>query len=90
MSTYLVAFVVSDYTCTQGEPIDGTPTEVCSRSETENTRGTALETAPQILRIMEGYTGISYTSSHIGKLTQISIPDYAAGAMENWGLVTYR
>ena len=90
MSTYLVAFVVSDYTCTQGEPIDGTQTEVCSRPETENMRGTALAAAPQILRIMEGYTGVSYTSSHIGKLTQISIPDYAAGAMENWGLVTYR
>jgi aminopeptidase N len=90
MSTYLVAFIVSEFNCTAGATVDGIPTEVCSRSGTEDTTKIAQETAPQILAVMQAYTGFSYKDFNIGKLTQAAIPDFAAGAMENWGLTTFR
>jgi aminopeptidase N len=36
---------------------------------------------------MEGFTNISF---EFDKLDQAAIPDFSAGAMENWALVTYR
>jgi aminopeptidase N len=90
MSTYLVAFIVSEFKCTAGATVDGIPTEVCSRPGTEDTTKIAQETAPQILAAMQAYTGLSYKDFNIGKLTQAAIPDFSAGAMENWGLTTFR
>jgi aminopeptidase N len=90
MSTYLVAFLVSEFNCTTGDEVDGIPTEVCSRPGTQDTTNIALETAPQILAVMQAYTGLSYKDFNIGKLTQAAIPDFSAGAMENWGLTTFR
>jgi aminopeptidase N len=75
MSTYLVAFIVSEFKCTAGATVDGIPTEVCSRPGTEDTTKIAQETAPQILAAMQAYTGLSYKDFNIGKLTQAAIPD---------------
>lgn len=36
---------------------------------------------------MENYTGIPYA---LDKLDQVAVPDFYFGAMENWGLITYR
>ncbi|KAJ8921490.1 hypothetical protein NQ315_003108 [Exocentrus adspersus] len=89
MSSYLVAFIVSDFTCTSGENVGDVPTRVCSRAETANIRDWSVEVAPKILTALNEYTNYEYNAS-MTKMDQVAIPDFAAGAMENWGLVTYR
>jgi len=47
----------------------------------------ALENAVKFLRAYEEYYGIAYP---LGKLDLIGLPEYASGAMENWGAITFR
>nr|CAI5825380.1 unnamed protein product [Callosobruchus analis] len=90
MSTYLVAFVISDFTCSEwSNPGSTTKNGVCSRSDTANNRAWALEITPKLLNALNTYTGILYTDS-ISKVDQVALPDFRSGAMENWGLITYR
>ncbi|XP_068909492.1 aminopeptidase N-like [Tenebrio molitor] len=91
MSTYLIAFVVSDFTCTEGEDLEpGVAYAVCSRDEAKDTREIAVEVGPKLTKVLEEFTGIKYSESTITKMDQFAIPDFSAGAMENWGLLTYR
>jgi aminopeptidase N len=48
----------------------------------------ASDVTPHILKYFETFTGIKYDDKM--KVDQIALPDFAAGAMENWGLITYR
>lgn len=86
MSTYLAAFVVSDFDFVA----KGTQ-KVYARPQAirEGLADYSLWTGVEILKILETYLDYEYTPS---KMDQIAIPDdyFAAGAMENWGLVTYR
>lgn len=91
MSTYLIAFVVSDFTCTDGADIEsGIQHSVCSRNEAAATRALANEYGPNLTWALEDFTGIKYNSHKIPKIHQFAIPDFSAGAMENWGIITYR
>lgn len=47
----------------------------------------ALEVGPKILRYFEDYFGIKFP---LPKIDMVALPDFSAGAMENWGLITYR
>jgi tricorn protease interacting factor F2/3 len=49
--------------------------------------GYPLDTAKKSLNYLETYTGIDYM---LPKLNLISVPEFAAGAMENWGAITFR
>ncbi|KAJ8959943.1 hypothetical protein NQ314_006146 [Rhamnusium bicolor] len=88
-ASYLIAFVVSDFTCTSGEPIGEVPYEVCSRDNARENRAFAVEVGPKLLASLNNFTGYDYGNA-MEKMDQFAIPDFAAGAMENWGLVTYR
>jgi aminopeptidase N len=91
MSSYIIAFVVSDFTCSGGAEIEpGIPHQVCSRDEAESTREVAVDVGPKLTWALEEFTNIKYNESTIKKLDQFAIPDFSAGAMENWGLITYR
>ncbi|KAJ8972201.1 hypothetical protein NQ314_000290, partial [Rhamnusium bicolor] len=87
--TYLIAFIVSDFTCTSGDSIGTVPYQVCSRDNTKDLRGWAVEIGPKLLSSLNTYTGYDYGNA-IEKMDQFAIPDFAAGAMENWGIITYR
>lgn len=89
MSTYLVAFVVSDYKSVK----KNSTFNVWTKPQAIESAKYALEIGQPILTELEEFTGIKYygeAGQKMTKMDQISIPDFVAGAMENWGLVTYR
>lgn len=89
MSTFVIAFVISEFTCTSGEPAGEVPLQICSRSSTEATRELALEYGTPLLEGLSNYTNYDY-GTVMQKMDQVAIPDFAANAMENWALITYR
>jgi aminopeptidase N/puromycin-sensitive aminopeptidase len=86
MSTYLVALLIGDWKCVSDE-VDGIPLRVCSVPGKEQMGRIALDETKHIVHYYDQYFGIKYP---FGKLDQIAIPDFAAGAMENVGAITYR
>lgn len=87
MSTYLVAFVVSKFGYA---PIPSMSyAKVYAAKDRLDQSKYAVEVTPKIVTALNKFTNIPYDSK-MKKLDQIAIPDFAAGAMENWGLVTYR
>ena len=87
MSTYLLAFIVGDLTNIQKEAASGTMVGVWTTRGKEEQGRFALESSVKLLSFFNDYFGIPYP---LEKLDHIAIPDFAAGAMENWGAVTYR
>ena len=87
MSTYLVAFVVGPYELTAPVDVDGTPVRIAALHGKLGLTDFALGVAEHSLRFLAGYFGIPYPG---GKLDHIAVPDFAFGAMENLGCVTYR
>ena len=87
MSTYLLAFIVGDLASVQDRAPNGTLVRVWATRGREEQGRLALENAIGILNFFNNYFGISYP---LEKLDHIAIPDFAAGAMENWGAITYR
>ena len=86
MSTYLVAMIVGDFACREGRS-DGTPIRICATPDKQGLTGFALDAAEHQLAFFNEYFGIDYP---FGKLDIVAIPDFAAGAMENAGAITFR
>jgi aminopeptidase N len=86
MSTYLVAMLVGDFVCRDGRS-DGTAIRVCTTPDKIGQAGFALQAAEHQLAFFNDYFGIKYP---FGKLDIIGVPDFAAGAMENAGAITFR
>ena len=86
MSTYLVAFLVGDFQCISGQS-DGTPIRVCGTPDKLQYAHFALAAAEFNLHFYNQYFGIKYP---MPKLDLIGIPDFEAGAMENFGAITFR
>ncbi len=86
MSSYLVAMLVGDFVCRSGMS-DGIAVRVCSTPDKLPLTAFALEAAQQEVKFFNEWTGIKY---QWGKLDIIGIPDFAAGAMENSGAITFR
>ena len=87
MSTYLMAFVVGDLTYIEQEAVNNTAVGVWTTRGKEEQGRFALDTSARMLSFFNDYFGIPYP---LEKLDHIAIPDFAAGAMENWGCITYR
>ena len=87
MSTYLMAFVIGDLTYIEQEAANNTRVGVWTTRGKEEQGRFALETSARMLSFFNDYFGIPYP---LEKLDHIAIPDFAAGAMENWGAITYR
>jgi puromycin-sensitive aminopeptidase len=91
MSTYLVALVVGPLEATEPRPVAGVagtiPLRVVHPPGTGHLAGFALDVAEAALGTFEGYYGLPYPGD---KLDLVAVPDFAFGAMENLGCVTFR
>ena len=87
MSTYLVAFVVGPFEATEPTDVNGVPLRIVAPRGKMNLTGFALECGRFCLDYLATYYGIPYPGD---KLDMVAIPDFAFGAMENLGCVTYR
>ena len=87
MSTYLVAFIVGDLEVTDPVDVDGIPLRIVYPPGKGHLTGFALDVAAHSLRYYADYYDIPYPGD---KMDKIAIPDFAWGAMENLGAVTYR
>ncbi|XP_017792514.1 PREDICTED: aminopeptidase N-like [Habropoda laboriosa] len=84
MSSYLVAFVVSDYGVKESGSF-----RVWTKSHAVDQGAYALEMGKKLLDKLDAYTNIFY-SKIMPKMDQVTLKDFSPSAMENWGLVTYR
>ncbi|XP_047984084.1 membrane alanyl aminopeptidase-like isoform X2 [Leguminivora glycinivorella] len=94
MSTYLLAIIVAEYKSLEVNNVNNELIyEVIARpAAIDAGQGQyALEVGQELLDEMNTHTDYDFYSvvDHI-KMTQAAIPDFSAGAMENWGLLTYR
>src|SRR5208282_1049546 len=86
MSTYLVAFIVGEFEATA--PVDaGTPLRVVHVPGKDNLTSFAKEIGAFSLKYFANYYGLPYPGD---KVDLIAIPDFASGAMENLGAITFR
>ncbi|XP_007238065.3 glutamyl aminopeptidase [Astyanax mexicanus] len=87
MSTYLVCFAVHRFEFVERISESGIPLRIYAQPSQIHTAYYAANVSKVIFDYFEQYFDMKYS---IPKLDQIAIPDFGTGAMENWGLVTYR
>jgi puromycin-sensitive aminopeptidase len=87
MSTYLLAWIVSKLAHAEGEAASGVKIRVYATPQYEKQLDYAVEFARRSLDFYEDYFAIPYP---LPKLDLVAVPNFASGAMENWGLITYR
>ncbi|XP_068631162.1 aminopeptidase N-like [Battus philenor] len=91
MSTYLVAYTITDfqYLETKYTSKDNVtkPIKIWTRPELIHKAKYALNITPKLLEYYEDVFGLPYA---LDKLDLIAVPDFSSGAMENWGLITFR
>ena len=87
MSTYLVAFVVGPLATSDWRDVDGIPLRLVHVPGKGHLTEFGLEVAEFCLRWFQEYYGIPYPGD---KVELLALPDFAAGAMENLGCITFR
>ncbi len=87
MSTYLLAFIVGRFEFIHAKTRSGVLVRIFVTPGKKHQAEFALDAAKKCLEFYEEYFGIPYP---LPALDLIAIPDFAAGAMENWGAITYR
>ncbi|MEK7561186.1 MAG: M1 family metallopeptidase [Patescibacteria group bacterium] len=87
MSTYLLAIVIADLECLETTDANGVPIRVWTLPGKKEHGQFALDVALHTLPYLAEWFGIPY---ELPKLDLVAVPDFAAGAMENWGLITFR
>ncbi|CAG2115722.1 unnamed protein product, partial [Medioppia subpectinata] len=84
MSTYLLAFLISDFHINSDQKAKFS---VWSRADAISATNYSLDVGPKMLKYFENYYNISYP---LPKMDMVAVPDLNAGAMENWGMIIYR
>lgn len=87
MSTYLVCFAVHQFHPIKMTSKRGVPLTVYVQPEQKHTGEYAANITQIVFDYYEEYFAMNYA---LPKLDMIAIPDFGTGAMENWGLITYR
>ncbi len=87
MSTYLLAFIIGKLEYLEKVNKSGVRIRAYARSENVQHTAFALDVAVKSLDLYNEYFGIEYP---LNKCDLVALPDFASGAMENWGLVTFR
>jgi aminopeptidase N len=87
MSTYLLAFVTGDVKYKEARTKKGVAIRAYATPDKLEFVDFALDVAVKCLDFYSEYFGIDYP---LEKCDLIALPDFAAGAMENWGLITFR
>jgi len=87
MSTYLLAFCIGEFEYISGVTKEGTVCRIMCCPGSIAKMSYALTCCIKSLEFYNDFFGIPYP---LPKVDMIAIPDFSAGAMENWGLVTYR
>jgi puromycin-sensitive aminopeptidase len=87
MSTYLLAFIAGPFEATEPRVVRGTPIRIIVPKGNVHLTDIAMDNAVFCFEYLSDYYAIPYPGD---KLDHIAIPDFAAGAMENVGLITYR
>jgi len=87
MSTYLLAMVVARLDFVEGKSAKGVKYRVYTMPGVTKQGEFALDVGMKVLDFFSEYFNNAYP---LPKMDMVAIPDFSAGAMENWGLVTYR
>lgn len=88
MSTYLAAFVAGDLQRATTATKSGVEINVyATPAQSADSLNWALQHAAQTIDFFDEYFGVPYP---LPKSDHVALPDFSSGAMENWGLVTYR
>ena len=87
MSTYLLAFIIGDFEYLESKTNNNVRVRVYTTPGKKHQAKFALECAVKTLEFYDEYFDIPYP---LPVLDMIAIPDFASGAMENWGLVSFR
>ena len=87
MSTYLLAFIIGHFEYIEKTTTEGVKVRVYVTPGKKHQAKFALDAAVKIMSFYNKYFGIAYP---LPTMDLIAIPDFANGAMENWGAVTYR
>ncbi|XP_070178504.1 uncharacterized protein [Littorina saxatilis] len=86
-STYLLAFIVSDFQCLENDTVSGVTYRTCARPNAYQHGHLAQDYGMREFTWLEEHFNPNYS---MPKLDNMAIPDFLTGAMENWGLITYR
>ena len=88
MSSYLLAFVIGELHKKTARTESGVEVNVwATPAQNENTLDFALDIATRSIDFYDEYFGVKYP---LPKSDHVALPDFSSGAMENWGLITYR
>ena len=88
MSSYLLAFVIGELHKKSAHTKSGVEVNIwATPAQNENTLDFALDIATRSIDFYDEYFGVKYP---LPKSDHVALPDFSSGAMENWGLITYR
>lgn len=87
MSTYLLALIIGDFKSISRKSTDGTNVSAYSTPDKIDQTEFALQFAIKVLDFLEDKFQTPYP---LNKLDLVAVPDFDAGGMENWGLMTFR